>query len=170
MRITGQESIADVFGVAPKTIVEWQTAGFPVAVRGGPGVPSEYETESCINWFVNREVGKVQVELPRDRLARVQADSIEIDTAVKRNQLIPASALEPRLKAVVVAARQLWRNMPARLAEDLTGLDKRQRQAALTTAFDDFLSKLSQWDKYDPDAERDEDDDQAESPVGAPAP
>ena len=46
MHISGQENIAAVFGVAPKTIVEWQEQGFPVAVRGRPGVPSEFETEA----------------------------------------------------------------------------------------------------------------------------
>ena len=65
MRIIGQEQIADVFGVAPKTIVEWQGDGFPVALRGGPGVPSEYETETCIGWLVSREVGKVHAALAR---------------------------------------------------------------------------------------------------------
>jgi hypothetical protein len=161
MRITGQEAVADVFGVAPKTIVEWQEAGFPVAVRGGPGVPSEYESQACIDWLVRREVGKVQTELPRDRLARVQADSIELDLATKRGQLIPAASLEPRLRAVVVAARQMWRNKPGPLAEKMTGLDRRQREQLLREAFDEFLLKLSQWDSYDPDSERDDDEAEA---------
>ena len=97
MHITGQENIAAVFGVAPKTIVEWQEQGFPVAVRGRPGVPSEYESEACIDWLVTREVKKVQLEKPQDRLARVQADKIEMENAERRGLLIPADQLEPKL-------------------------------------------------------------------------
>ena len=93
MRIVGQENIASVFGVAPKTIVEWQEQGFPVAMRGGPGVPSEYETEACINWLVDRELKKVQAEKPQDRLARVQADKIEMENMERRGLLISAEQL-----------------------------------------------------------------------------
>lgn len=160
MRIVGQEQIAEVFGVAPKTIVEWQGDGFPVAVRGGPGVPSEYETEACINWLVDREVKKVQAETPRDKLYRLQSDEIELRLAKERGQLIPATLLEPRLRAVVVAARQMWRQAPTRLAAEMEGTTRTRREELLRTEFDAFLSKLSQWDAYDPELERDEDEDE----------
>lgn len=160
MRIIGQDQIADLFGVAPKTIVEWQEAGFPIAVRGGPGVPSEYESESCINWLIGREVRKVQAETPRDRLFRLQAEEMEIKLAKERGQLIPASLLEPALRAVVVAARQMLRQMPVRLAAEMEGTNRTRREELLRAAVDVFLTKLSQWDKYDPEAELDEDDEE----------
>ncbi|MBI5785192.1 MAG: terminase small subunit, partial [Rhodocyclales bacterium] len=99
MRIIGQQSIADLFGVSRETIDTWQRHGLPVAVRGGPGVPSEYDTEACINWLIEREVKRVCEERPQDRLARVQADKIEMENAARRCLLIPADKLEPRLKA-----------------------------------------------------------------------
>lgn len=145
MRIVGQERIADVFGVAPKTIVEWQEQGFPVSVRGGPGVPSEYETESCINWLVTREVKKVQVELPRDRLARVQAESIEMDNAVKRGQLIRAEQLEPKLRAALISARELLRNARTRLARTVQGKALPEVEAVIAEVHDAFLLRLSRW-------------------------
>ncbi|MEW6612695.1 MAG: terminase small subunit [Pseudomonadota bacterium] len=149
MRVTGQETIASVFGVAPKTIVEWQEQGFPVAVRGGPGVPSEYETEACIAWLVEREVKKVQAERPQDRLARVQADKIEMENAERRGQLIPADQLEPKLRAAMVAAREYWRNEPVRLAREVIGKTVKEVEALLAASFDGFLVKLSRW----PDAQ-----------------
>lgn len=145
MRVVGQENIALVFGVAPKTIVEWQEQGFPIAVRGGPGVPSEYETQTCIGWLVDRELKKIQSELPRDRLARVQADKIEMENAVMRGQLIPADQLEPKLRAAMIAAREAWRNDPQKLAREVEGKPAKEIEDLLGASFDAFLVKLSRW-------------------------
>ena len=159
MRIIGQEQIAEVFGVAPKTIVEWQEHGLPIAQRGSPGIPSEYETESCINWLVEREVKKVQNERPQDRLARVQADKIEMENAEKRGLLIPADQLEPKLRAAMIAAREHWRNEPARLAREVPGKPIKDIEEMLATAFDGFLVKLSRW----PDAQVVDDNEEEQS-------
>lgn len=145
MRIIGQENIAAVFGVAPKTIVEWQEQGFPVAVRGGPGVPSEYETEACIGWLVDREIRKVQAESPQNRLARLQADKIEMENAEKRGQLIPTDQLEPKLRAAMVAAREAWRNEPSQLAREVQGKTAQEIEDMLVATFDTFLVRLSRW-------------------------
>lgn len=148
MRVIGQENIASVFGVAPKTIVEWQEQGFPVALRGGPGVPSEYETETCIGWLVDRELKKVQAEKPQDRLARVQADKIEMENAERRGLLIPADQLEPKLKAAFIVARTKWLDAVPRLARELPS-EVPAREAALQVEFEAFLSRLADWAKAD---------------------
>ena len=155
MRIVGQESVAEVFGVAPKTIVEWQEAGFPIAVRGSPGIPSEYETEACIKWLIDREVKKVQAESPRDRLFRLQADSIEMEQAEKKGLLVRADSIEPRLRAAVVSAREFLLRRAGPLAAKMDGADRKKREVLLREAFDVFLRKLANWRNSD-DAEHDE--------------
>lgn len=147
-RIVGQEQIAGIFGVAPKTIVEWQEQGFPIAQRGRPGVPSEYETADCINWLVDREVKKVQAEKPQDRLARVQADKIEMENAERRGQLIPADMLEPKLKAAFLVARTKWLDAVPRLARELPE-DPAARESMLQGEFEAFLHTLADWAKAD---------------------
>src|SRR5689334_17936697 len=102
MRVVGMEQIAAAFGVAPKTIVEWQGDGFPIAVRGRRGVPSEYDLPACIDWLVKREVGKVQGEPPRDRVFRLQGDEIAMRLAEKQRLLIPAAEVEPMWSAACV--------------------------------------------------------------------
>ncbi len=144
MHVIGQENIASVFGVAPKTIVEWQEQGFPVAVRGGPGVPSEYETEACINWLVDRELKKVQAEKPQDRLARVQADKIEMENMERRGLLISAEQLEPKLQAAFMMAREAWLEAVPRLAREIPS-DARLRESMLQTEFESFLHRLADW-------------------------
>ncbi len=153
-RVVGQESIAQVFGVAPKTVVEWQEDGFPIALRGGPGVPSEYETEACIYWLVNREVRKVQGESPRDRLFRLQADDLEIAQAEKKQLLIRADSLEPRLRSAVVSARELLMRSAAPISGQMEGCDRRKREQLLRDLFEAFLRRLADWrntgDELDP--------------------
>lgn len=159
MRIVGQEEIAAVFGVAPKTIVDWQGQGFPIAERGGPGVPSEYETADCIAWLVRREVEKVQGERPQDRLARVQADKIEMENAEKRGQLVSAALLEPKLQAIAIAAREGFRNEPAALSRKVVGKPIREIEEMLAAAFDRFLARLARMNAAAPDVLEDEEGD-----------
>lgn len=159
MRIIGQPQIADLFGVVPKTITEWQTAGMPVAVQGGPGVPSEYDSDACVRWLVDREVRKVQAESPKDRLARLQGDDLEMKLARERGKLIEKAAVEPAMRAAIVSARERIRNEPARIAAQLEGLDHIGREALLRDLFDEVLAKLSRWQQvgtYDGEQQADE--------------
>jgi len=145
VRVIGQEQVASMFGVSSTSIVAWQDQGMPVALRGSPGIPSEYESEACINWLVAREVLKVQGERPQDRLARVQADKIEMENEVSRGALIPADQLEPKLRAAMIAAREAWRNEPTRLAREVPGRPIKEIEDMLAAAFDAFLVRLARW-------------------------
>ncbi len=144
-RIVGQETIAALFGVAPKTIVEWQGDGFPIAQRGGPGVPSEYDSEACIEWLVDRERSKVQGESPRDRLFRLQGDALEREQLEKAKLLVHVDQVEPKWRAAVLAAREYLMRQPAPLASRLQGLGRRQVEDALRASFDEYLRKLAAW-------------------------
>lgn len=155
MRIIGQEQIASVMGVAPKTIVEWQEQGFPIAVRGAPGVPSQYDAPDCVRWLVKREVGKVQSESANDRLARVRADAIEMDNAERRKVLISATELEPKLRAAMVMAREQWMDAVPRVAREAIGKPYEQVEDLLQIEFSAFLERLAQWQSADLDEDED---------------
>jgi len=151
MRIVGQTEIADIFGVSARTITEWQAAGMPIAVQGGPGVPGEYDSAACIRWLVEREVRKVQGENPKDRLARLQGDDLEMKLAHQRGKLIDTATVEPAMRAAIVSARERIRNEPNRMALQLDGLDRTARENLLRELFDETLSKLSRWQQVGTD-------------------
>lgn len=163
MRIKGQEHIAALFGVAPKTITEWQVLGFPVAFQGGPGVPSEYESPACITWMVGREVSKIRSETPKDRLSRLQGDKIERDMMRDDGLLIPADEIEPMWEGAVIAAREYLLGEPPRIASLSIGMEKQALEELLRSTFEQYLVKLSNWraamqeDDIEPD-EASEDD------------
>lgn len=149
MLIKGMEQLAAMFGVAPKTIVEWQEQGLPIAKRGQRGVPSEYIAAECIAWYLDRELAKVRTESPNDRLARVKADAVEMDNAERRKLLIPADQLEPKLRAAFVVARERWVEEPGRLARDMEGLDMAGREALMQEAFERLLHRMADWRNAD---------------------
>ncbi len=152
MKIRGQEKIAEIFGVSPKTIVEWQEQGFPVAARGQRGVASEYDSSACIAWYVERELAKAGAETPRDRLARLQGDEAEMRIKERMGELVPVEKIEPAWLAMVSAARSFLRTEPDRLAhllETMEGVDAKRDLLAET--FDEFLRKLSTFDPTDED-------------------
>lgn len=154
MRIVGQTEIANIFGVTPRTITEWQAAGMPVAVQGGPGVPGEYDSAACIRWQVEREVRKVQgPEAPKDRLARLQGDDLEMKLAHQRGKLIDTATVEPAMRAAIVSARERICGEPSRMAILLEGLDRAGREAKLRALFDEVLVKLSNWQQVGTDGD-----------------
>lgn len=161
MRIIGQEQIASMFGVTVKTINEWQDQGLPVALRGefAGGTPNEYESAECIRWLIERETGKVRGENPRDRLARLQADAIEMDNATKRGELVPAALIEPKMRAAIVSAREAWRNEPSRLSRMVSGKKADDVEALLQQAFDAFLVRVSHWQQAKVDGDDDDEGD-----------
>ncbi len=164
MRVKGQEQIASIIGVAPKTITEWQVMGFPVAVQGGPGVASEYDAPACVAWLVEREVRKVQAESPKDRLARLQGDRIEQEMLRDSGALIPAEEVEPLWASAVLNAREFLAGEPVRLSALIIGMAKPEIEALLETTFADFLQRLSNWRAADQDI--DEDDEGSEGSEG----
>lgn len=153
MRVKGQEQIAALFGVAPKTITEWQVMGFPVAVQGGPGAASEYDAPACVTWLVDREVRKVRAESPKDRLSRLQGDRIEQEMLRDRRLLIAADEVEPLWASAVLAAREFLIGEPPRLASLAIGLDKPAVEKLLAETFATFLTRLAAWREVGADEE-----------------
>ncbi|HSD36098.1 MAG TPA: terminase small subunit [Rhodocyclaceae bacterium] len=157
MLVEGQETIADVFGVAPKTIVEWQNQGMPIAQRGSPGVPSHYDSKACIAWKIEIELRKVRSETPADRLARVKADGLEMDNFERKGLLVPAEQIEPKIAAAMVLAREQMQDEPARLARAVAGKPVAEAEELIGKVFDAFLMRMSGWQSAD---EIDDEDDE----------
>jgi phage terminase Nu1 subunit (DNA packaging protein) len=150
MRITSQDSIASLFGVSRETINQWQDQGFPIALRGGPGVPSEYDSADCIRWRIARELDKAGAESPTNRLARAKAEAQEMVNLEKRGTLVPVALIEPKMKAAFVAAREKFLDAVPRLARELPS-DLDARETMLQTEFEALLTRMAGWSKGDDD-------------------
>lgn len=154
MNIVGQQQIADIFAVSRETIDSWQNEGMPVAVRGGPGVPNEYNSRACIDWLVDRELRKAQAVRPQDRLARAQAEKVEMENAVRRGLLVPVAEIEPIMCESVTYARERLLEAVPRLARELPA-DPIQCEEMLQAEFEAFLNHLADWAGAGPNTDDD---------------
>ena len=103
-----QGELAEWLGVTRATIHEWQDGGLPYTVRDdGNG----YHMPSVIRWLHRRETGD-ENESPKDRLARVQADRVELDIAQQRRVLIPSSEVAETWSRIVMTVRAGILNIP----------------------------------------------------------
>lgn len=139
-----KKELAGILGVTERALTLWQDEGMPIAKKGRRGVSNEYDTGTVIDWRVQREVSKATGETPKDRLARVQADRVELDIAEKLGRLVPVDSIEPMWLGYVTSARQFLRAEPPRLAHvlELTeGVEA--KRAKLEQTFDEYLNKLS---------------------------
>lgn len=106
MIISGQQALAQAHGVSDVTIQSWEADGMPVLERGGQGRPNRYLLADTIQWRCDREVKRVSVETPRDRLYRLQAEQAAMNIAKERGILVPAADFERGLAARIVSTRE----------------------------------------------------------------
>lgn len=143
--------LAEILTVSERTLTTWQEDPlFPIKFRGERGESNEYDTGEVIAWWIEREKGKIRVENPKDRLARLQSDEIELRLQERRGVLIPAGAVEPAWASLVGAARSYLRSESRGLAESCHAAGDLEKMVDLITeVHDEFLTKLSTADLSD---------------------
>lgn len=117
-----RKALAVAFRTHPQTVVKWETAGLPVAERGGPGRPSLYALPDAVSWYIARElaargvdVGALDPKVERALLDRRRREEIEQKLAKTSGELIPrtefARVLGPivhRIKVALLATPRAW--------------------------------------------------------------
>lgn len=162
-KTVNKAELADYFEVSERTLTNWQDDGMPILSVGDRGESNAYNVRACINWWIAREVGKHGEETPRDRLARVQADRIEMEIAEKRRELIPAAEIGQQWASVVIASRQAMLVIPQNIAPLLVGMDDPDPiRELLQDAIEEALARLAEDDQ--PDALPNPDD--GDGPLG----
>lgn len=143
MFISGQQGIADLFGVSRETIDNWQKEGMPVAARGGPGIPNQYDASRCVAWRIKSELEKIKDTNPQARLASVRADTLELDIAAMRQTLIPIAKVQPLFAAFLELAVDKWDSRKGILAERLAEMPAGEIEPYLVAEFEAYLLELS---------------------------
>lgn len=143
-RIVNQRELSEITGVSQVSLWKWASEGMPVQRSGASGEENAYDTEAVIRWMIDREIAKLGSEDAKERLARLQGDKIEMELAVSRGDLVPASSIEPTWSSIVTAVRQALLSIPVRLApllEVTQGIDA--KRALIEEEVHDVLLKLS---------------------------
>ena len=138
--------LAAIVGVTERTLTTWQKQGMPIEHEGERGEENAYDTAAVVTWMVARAEAKAKrEETPRDRLARRQADLLDMQLAEKRGDSVQAASIKPRLIARVIGARQKLIAMVADIAPALAELGGRPDAIAdlLEANVDDALRDVA---------------------------
>ena len=90
--------------------------------------------------------GELDLVRERARLAKAQADAVEMKNAQDRRELIRVEEVEPRLKTAFRFAQTRFLDSATRLARELPA-DYDARLAMLNDALSEFLATLADWAK-----------------------
>lgn len=144
--LVSKRVLSEILGISESSLTEWQKESppLPVVAYGGLGVDGKYDSVAVIRWMVDRALRKAQIETPRDRLARVQADMVEIQLAEKRREVIPTAEIRPAWIGFAVELSQAFRAMPANSAPLLFQMgDQDAMRALLEETVDDILTRFA---------------------------
>lgn len=146
--VVNQTQLAKIIGVTDVTLWDWQKQGLPILVRGERGQSNLYDTAAVFTWKIDLEVKKASgPESQKDRLTRLQADKLEMEIAVDRQELVPVALIEPAWISIVNAVRQALLPLGIRLAQILDstpGVDAKRE--IIDEEVHEILLKLSSHD------------------------
>jgi phage terminase Nu1 subunit (DNA packaging protein) len=139
-----------MFKVHPDRISHWTKAGMPVAsFGGGGGKENRYDVEACVQWKLahggsngaNPAPGKLNLDQERARQAAASADKTELETRVRRGELVEASRVEAEWGNLVAACRAHLLLLPRMLVQ--RGLIDPRREADAQDLVEDGLRQLA---------------------------
>jgi phage terminase Nu1 subunit (DNA packaging protein) len=113
--------LATLLAIDPVTVWRWQAEGVPFERRSATGAEHSFWTAEVLRWLVARELKAAAPETAKDRLARVQADQIELDIAERGDRLINPYEAERKVACLIAATRTELLQLPERLAAALAG-------------------------------------------------
>jgi phage terminase Nu1 subunit (DNA packaging protein) len=120
MQAMNGTEFAEFCGVSKASISGWAKDGMPCSPAGRAGRELRIDPAQAIPWVIaHREAPEGS---QRERLARVQADKVEIDNATKRGQLIYAYQAADSMNSVAANLSAELDALSGRLANELAGI------------------------------------------------
>lgn len=156
-KLINKSELSEILGKSERTLTTWQKNGMPIAVDGGRGASNQYDTESVINWLINREIGKLTVdedgrvhdyEAERARLTHFQANKTELESKVLKGQLIHAETVEQVQGDMVSSFRSKILAIPTKAAHSMIGLDDLNEAKEILKEY--LYEALSELADYEP--------------------
>jgi len=125
---------AYLLGVDERSLSTWQKRRndpLPVLRKGTRGTPNEYDPAALLQWYVRQELAKVittdkgeylNLDAERARLAKEQADGLELKNAIARREQAPITLLESALSDVGSQMAAVLASIPLKVKRRLPKL------------------------------------------------
>jgi phage terminase Nu1 subunit (DNA packaging protein) len=111
-----QQDVADMHGVDVRTVRRWDEEGHPRRTDG------TYVAAKSIEWRLARlNLGALDLDGERARLAKLQADRLQVDLRARSGDLLQRDRLEQAWSMSLAACRDSLLGIPRRLANELVG-------------------------------------------------
>ena len=148
MTLLSRQEFAELLKVSPATITNWMDAGMPAVRTGRQKQAVRITLAAALPWVVSHRETKGG---ERERLARVQADKVELENARKRGELIYADQVAEVLSTLAADVAAGMDAISGRLANELAGITDpavirgriREEHRAVRGAFADATTKLA---------------------------
>ena len=110
-----QAQVAYLLGVTTRTIQAWgkrQSDPLPAAERTIRGQAKTYDPQAAVRWYLRNELAKLgpdgevlDLNAERARLAKQQADKVEMENRRLRGELVPVAVVRRYLEKILAAFR-----------------------------------------------------------------
>lgn len=122
--IVNKRVLSDVLGVSERSLTDWQKQGLPIEFSAIRGAENEYDTAKVIKWMIAKELAKIQLQSPKERLDSLRADEVELRLAERAGQLLIASDVQTLWSTVIATTRM-------ELESFVDGIDSKVRAAGV---------------------------------------
>ena len=111
-----QKSVGAAVGVTARTIQNWCDQGCP---RNEDGT---YSAPAVVQWLLSQQTTGSEYDTQRERLAAAQAEKVETENRVRRQELAEMSEVAEAWADHIANARSKLLSMPAKLGPQLVNL------------------------------------------------
>ena len=152
-----------MLGVSLPTLTDWIDKGLPVAARGSRGVAWAFDVAECFAWRLDYAIANALPSVENVALADLEKRKLatetqlkEIELAERRRQVVRVEDVARIWEGRIVASRETFQGIAARLAPILVGEeDPQEIEAQIEKEIDAALCQLADWE---PDEPPDDDD------------
>jgi phage terminase Nu1 subunit (DNA packaging protein) len=117
--------LCDVTG---QSVTNWMDEGMPCKRGAGRGNPVVIDPAQAIPWVLAR---RAPPGSERERLAKAQADKVELDNAKRRGELVEESFVRSLLMGMAAQLNGMLDGLPGRCASAVVGLTAAEARARL---------------------------------------
>lgn len=119
--IVNREQLAELMGVHPDTIHEWQRAGMPVIARGRRGRASKFNGPACVAWWNERRGRLTPLEAAQVRRLTAGAQLTELAIDRMAAGLVKAEEADAAFDSYCLAWQAMVRRLHTRAVAALPG-------------------------------------------------
>jgi phage terminase Nu1 subunit (DNA packaging protein) len=133
----GRQDMAGLLGVSLRGFTELEAKGAVTPIRiGRGGVPSLYDVRPTLRAYIAYKAK----EPARDRWYRLQADKVQLETELKRGEVLPAADVEREWAEIALAVKRAVLGLSGRLFQ--LGIIDADKLGAVTEACHDAIRHL----------------------------